>query len=177
MGRGGVQLAFKASRRRENRAERDSSASLNAPVARFTSGANSSLFAFAYQGEYCLAPGTKRKASPSALRSIAKCPGDAAPQERRPAKMCWVCERLESLIAGWNEERVFQEEASGNEYHRGLSKGFHECVRDLSEAVASMRLKGLCEKLPESPIPLNDSQRSDIVNDLLNLRDPDINQE
>jgi hypothetical protein len=31
----------------------------------------------------------------------------------------------------------------------GLSKGFSECVKDLSEAVASMRLKGLCEKLPE----------------------------
>jgi hypothetical protein len=38
-----------------------------------------------------------------------------------------------------------------------------------------MRLKGLCDKLPESPIPLNDNQRSDILNDL--LRDADINQE
>jgi hypothetical protein len=89
--------------------------------------------------------------------------------------MCWVCGRLESLIAGWDEERIFQEQAGNNDYQRGLSKGFHECLRDLSEVVASMRLKGLCDKLPESPIPLNDNQRSDILNDL--LRDADINQE
>jgi hypothetical protein len=89
--------------------------------------------------------------------------------------MCWVCARLESLISGWDEERTFQEQASNNDYQRGLSKGFQECVRDLSEAVASMRLKGLCDKLPESPIPLNDNQRSDILGDL--LKAADINQE
>jgi hypothetical protein len=59
-------------------------------------------------------------------------------------QMCWVCERLENLIAGWNEEREFQEQTNSDDYHRGLSKGFSECVKDLSEAVASMRLKGLC---------------------------------
>ena len=63
--------------------------------------------------------------------------------------MCWVCERLENLIAGWNEERNFQEQTSSDDFHRGLSKGFSECVKDLSEAVASLRLKGMCEKLPE----------------------------
>jgi hypothetical protein len=89
--------------------------------------------------------------------------------------MCWVCKRLESLIAGWDEERTFQEQVSNNDYQRGLSKGFQECVRDLSEAVASMRLKGLCDKLPEPPVPLSDNQLSDILNDL--LRDADINQE
>jgi hypothetical protein len=104
-----------------------------------------------------------------------KMPGDDVPQDRRPSKMCWVCERLETLIAGWNEERIFQEQAGNTDYQRGLSKGFHECLRELSEAVASMRLKGLCGQLPESPIPLNDSQRSDILSDL--LRDADINQE
>jgi len=54
--------------------------------------------------------------------------------------MCWVCDRIENLIAGWNEEREFQEQTSSDDYHRGLSKGFSECVKDLSEAVASMRL-------------------------------------
>jgi len=43
----------------------------------------------------------------------------------------------------------FQKQTSRDDFHRGLSKGFSECVKDLSEAVASMRLKGLCEKLPE----------------------------
>jgi hypothetical protein len=89
--------------------------------------------------------------------------------------MCWVCARLENLIAGWDEERTFQEQASYNDYQRGMSKGFQECARDLSEAVIAMRLKGLCNKLPESPIPLSDNQLSDILNDL--LRDADINQE
>jgi len=42
--------------------------------------------------------------------------------------MCWVCERLENLIASWNEEREFQEQTSSEDYHRGLSKGFSECV-------------------------------------------------
>ena len=46
--------------------------------------------------------------------------------------MCWVCDRLENLIAGWNEEREFQEQTSSDDYHRGLSKGFSECVKDLS---------------------------------------------
>jgi hypothetical protein len=89
--------------------------------------------------------------------------------------MCWVCERLQSLIAGWDEERIFQEQDSRNDYHRGLSKGFQECGRDLSEALASMRLKGLCHNLPESPTPLSERQRSDILNDL--LMDADLNQE
>ena len=89
--------------------------------------------------------------------------------------MCWICERLENLITVWNEEREFQEQTSGDDYHRGLSKGFSECVRDLTETVASMRLKGLCDKLPEPPIPLSDNQLSDILNDL--LRDADISQE
>jgi len=52
--------------------------------------------------------------------------------------MCWVCERLENLISGWNEEREFQEKTSSDRYHRGLSKGFSECVKDLSEAVADL---------------------------------------
>jgi hypothetical protein len=38
--------------------------------------------------------------------------------------MCWVCDRLENLIAGWNEEREFQEQTSSDDYHQGLSKGF-----------------------------------------------------
>jgi len=91
--------------------------------------------------------------------------------------MCWVCERLENLIAGWNEEREFQEKTNSDQYHRGLSKGYSECVKDLSEAVASMRLKGLCEKLPEYEGSINDKQRWDILNDILKLRDEDSNQE
>jgi len=91
--------------------------------------------------------------------------------------MCWVCDRLENLIAGWNEEREFQEKTSSDKYHRGLSKGYSECVKDLSEAVASMRLKGLCEKLPEYEGSINDKQRWDILNDILKLRDEDSNQE
>ena len=63
--------------------------------------------------------------------------------------MCWVCDRLENLIAGWNEEQNFQQQTSSDDYHRGLSKGFSECVKDLSGTIASMRLKGLCEKLRE----------------------------
>ena len=91
--------------------------------------------------------------------------------------MCWVCEHLENLVAGWIEEREFQEQTSSDDYHTGLSKGFSECVKDLSEAVASMRLKGLCEKLPEHVRSLDDKQRSDILDDLLKLRDEDSNQE
>ena len=91
--------------------------------------------------------------------------------------MCWVCERLENLITSWNEEREFQEQTSSDDYHTGLSKGFSECVKDLSEAVASMRLRGLCEKLPEHVRSLDDKQRSDILDDLLKLRDEDSNQE
>jgi hypothetical protein len=77
--------------------------------------------------------------------------------------MCWVCKRLENLIASWNEERKFQEQASRDNYHRGLDKGFSACVKDLSEAVASMRLKGLCDKVPEHVNSLNDKQRSEIL--------------
>jgi hypothetical protein len=91
--------------------------------------------------------------------------------------MCWVCDRLENLIAGWNEERDFQEQTSRDDYHRGLSKGFSECVKDLSETVASMRLKGLCGKFPEYDGPFDGKQRWDILNDILKLRDEDSNQE
>ena len=91
--------------------------------------------------------------------------------------MCWVCDRLENLIAGWNEEREFQEKTSSDRYHRGLSKGFSECVKDLSETVASMRLKGLCGKAPEYEGAINDKQRLDILDDLLKLGDEDTNQE
>ena len=91
--------------------------------------------------------------------------------------MCWVCKRLENLIASWNEERRFQEQVSSDNYHRGVHKGFSECVKDLSEAVASMRLKGLCDQLPEHVNSLDDKQRSEILDDLLKLRDEDINQE
>jgi len=58
-----------------------------------------------------------------------------------------------------------------------LSKGFSECVKDLSEAVASMRLKGLCEKFSEYDGPFDGKQRWDILNDILKLRDEDSNQE
>ena len=91
--------------------------------------------------------------------------------------MCWVCERLENLITSWNEEREFQEQTSSDDYHTGLSKGFSECVEDLSEAVASMRLKGICEKFPVYERVLNDQQRLNILDDLLKLRDEDSNQE
>ena len=91
--------------------------------------------------------------------------------------MCWVCERLENLIASWDEEREFQEKTSSDDYHRGLSKGFSECVKDLSGAVASMRLKGVCEKFPEYVGSLDEKQRLDFLNDLLKLRDEDSNQE
>ena len=91
--------------------------------------------------------------------------------------MCWVCDRLENLIAGWNEEREFQEKTSSDRYHRGLSKGFSECVKDLSETVASMRLKGLCGKVPEYESAINDKQRLDILDDLLKLGDENNNQE
>ena len=89
--------------------------------------------------------------------------------------MCWVCARLENLIASWNEERKFQEQASRDNYHRGLYKGFSECVKDLSEAVASMRLKGLCDKLPEHVNSLDDKQRYEILDDILKPGDEDEN--
>ena len=91
--------------------------------------------------------------------------------------MCWVCDRLENLISGWNEEREFQEKTSSDRYHRGLYKGFSECVKDLSEAVTSMRLKGLCGKIPEPEGSIDDKQRWDILNDILELRDEDSDQE
>jgi phage portal protein BeeE len=90
--------------------------------------------------------------------------------------MCWVCERLENLIAGWNEEQEFQKQTSSDDYHRGLSKGFSECVRDLSEAVASMRLKRVCEKFSVLERSLDDNQRLDILNDVLKLGVEDSNQ-
>jgi len=90
--------------------------------------------------------------------------------------MCWVCKRLDVLVASWNEETVFQEQ-TGTDYHRGLSKGFHECARDLSEAVASLRLKGICEKFPEDEGTLSDKQRWDILDDILKLKDEDSSQE
>jgi hypothetical protein len=92
-------------------------------------------------------------------------------------RMCWVCKRLENVIAGWNEEREFQEQTSGDDYHRGLSKGLSECVQDLSEALAALRRKGICEKFPEMEGSLDDRQRWDILNDILKLRDEDRNQE
>jgi len=91
--------------------------------------------------------------------------------------MCWVCERLENLIANWNEEGEFQEQTSSDDYHRGLSKGFSECGKDLSGVVESMRQKRICEKLQEYDSPFDDRQRWDILNDILKLRDEDINQE
>ena len=90
--------------------------------------------------------------------------------------MCWICERLENLMVVWNEEREFQEQTSSDDYHRGLSKGFSECVRDLAEAIASMRLKGICEKFPEHGRPLDDQQGLDILNDVLKLGDEDSTQ-
>jgi hypothetical protein len=90
--------------------------------------------------------------------------------------MCWVCKRLEVLVASWSEESEFQGQTS-TDYHRGVSKGFQECARDLSEAVALLRLKGICEKLPEHEGALNDRQRWDILDDILKLRDEDSNQE
>ena len=91
--------------------------------------------------------------------------------------MCWVCERLKNLTASWNEEREFQEQTSSDDYHRGLSKGFSECVNDLSGVIESMRLKGICEKFPVYEGSLDEKQRLDILNDLLKLRDEDSNQE
>ena len=91
--------------------------------------------------------------------------------------MCWVCDRLENLIADWKEERDFQEQTSRDDFHRGLSKGFSECGKDLSGAVASMRLKGVCEKFPEYVGSLDEKQRLDFLNDLLKLKDEDSNQE
>lgn len=91
--------------------------------------------------------------------------------------MCWVCERLENLIAGLKEEQKFQEKISGDDYHRGFSKGFLECVRDLSEAVGSLRMQGLCEKLPAYEGALDSKQRLDILEDLLKRRDENSNQE
>jgi hypothetical protein len=91
--------------------------------------------------------------------------------------MCWVCDRLENLISGWNEEREFQEKTSSDRYHSGLSKGFSECVKGLSEALASMKVKGLCGKVPEPEGSINDKQRLDILDDLLKLGDENTNQE
>ena len=91
--------------------------------------------------------------------------------------MCWICKRLENLITVWNEEREFQEQTSSDDYHRGLSKGFSECVKDLSDAVAAMKAKGVCDKFPEYEKSLDDKQRLDILNDLLQLGDEDSNQE
>jgi hypothetical protein len=58
-----------------------------------------------------------------------------------------------------------------------LPKGFPECVKDLSEAVASTRLKGLFEKLSEYDGSIDEKQGWDVLNDILKLRDEDINQE
>jgi hypothetical protein len=85
--------------------------------------------------------------------------------------MCWICERLESLIADWNEERELQERTGSGDYHRGLSRGFTECVQDLSDAVASMKQKGVCEKFPGRTGSLYDEERLEILGDLLNLKE------
>ena len=90
--------------------------------------------------------------------------------------MCWVCKRLEVLVAGWNEESEFQGQ-TGTDHHRGLSKGFHECARELSEVIAALRLKGVCEKFPEHESTLSDQQRWDLLDDILKLKDEDGSQE
>ena len=86
--------------------------------------------------------------------------------------MCWVCRRLEVLVAGWNEESEFQEQ-TGTDYHRGMSRGFHECARDLSEAVASLRLKGVCDAFPEHAGTLSEQERQDILDGLLGPSEED----
>ena len=91
--------------------------------------------------------------------------------------MCWVCERLENLITSWNEEQEFQEQTSSDDYHRGLLKGFSECVMDLSDALSSMRMKGVCEKFIRHESSLDDEERLQILNDLLKLRDENGRQE
>jgi hypothetical protein len=92
-------------------------------------------------------------------------------------QMCWICERLENLITVWNEEREFQEQTSSDDYHRGLLKGFSECVKDLSDALSSMRMKGVCEKFTRHESSLDDEERLQILNDLLKLRDENGRQE
>ena len=91
--------------------------------------------------------------------------------------MCWICERLENLIGSWQEEGEFQEQTSSSDYHRGLSKGFSECAKDLSGAVASMRMKGVCDRFPRIEKSLNDEERLEILDDLLKLGDENTNQE
>jgi hypothetical protein len=59
----------------------------------------------------------------------------------------------------------------------GMFKGFSECVKDLSGAIASMRLKGLCGKFPEYDGLFDWKQRWNILNEILKLRDEDSNQE
>jgi hypothetical protein len=90
--------------------------------------------------------------------------------------MCWVCKRLENVITSWNEERDFQKQTSSDDYHRGLSKGFSECAKNLSEVASALRMKGLCEKFPEVESSLDDKQRWDILDDILKLGDEDSNQ-
>jgi hypothetical protein len=80
------------------------------------------------------------------------------------------------LAASWNEEGEFQGQA-GTDFHRGMSKGFLECARDLSEAAGSLRAKGICEKLPEHENALSDMQRWDMLDDILKLGDEKAGQE
>lgn len=90
--------------------------------------------------------------------------------------MCWVCKRLEELAAAWNEESEFQGQ-TGTDHHQGLSKGFHECARDLTDAIAALRHKGMCEKFPEHEGAISDQQRWDLLDDILKLWDEDSSQE
>jgi hypothetical protein len=85
--------------------------------------------------------------------------------------MCWVCERLENLITAWNEELELQKQTSSDEYHRGVSKGLSECVKDLFDAVESIRRKGVCGKLTEPETSIDDEERLEILKDLLKLGD------
>ena len=85
--------------------------------------------------------------------------------------MCWVCKKIETLIESWNEERELQELTSGD-YHRGVSKGFLDCSRDLSETVTSLRAKGLCDKFPDHQEVLGEEEKSTIVDEI--LRSPGI---
>lgn len=90
--------------------------------------------------------------------------------------MCWVCERHEGLIETWNEEQEFQEQTSIDNYHRGLTRGYSDCAKGLSDLLSSMRLKGLCEKFQTSADNIADLQKYDFLNDMLKLENEDKDQ-
>jgi hypothetical protein len=87
--------------------------------------------------------------------------------------MCWVCEHLEGLIETWNEEREFQEQTSSDDYHRGLTRSYSDCSKDLSDSLSSMRLKGLCGKFQTSVDNIRGLQKYDFLNDMLKLGNED----